>query len=135
MKKTISILLCMVLLAALALPACAAERPETPENAGDETLTRGEFVMGLFSMSGVTDMEPRQAYYGDVPMHGDLALAVRWAVGAGIVNGYGDGRFGPDDPVTRDALPLCADAGAGLQGALVFSTGLPGRCRGLRLGG
>lgn len=28
--------------------------------------------------------------------------AVSWAAGAQIVNGYGNGRFGPDDPVTRE---------------------------------
>lgn len=130
MKKTISILLCMVLLAALALPVCAEERPETPENAGKETLTRGEFVMGLFSISVVTDMEPRQAYYEDVPMRGDLALAVRWAVDAGIVKGYGDGRFGPDDPVTREQMAAmlyryAQTLGLGFKGLWVFPLDYP----------
>ena len=30
--------------------------------------------------------------------------AVCWASAAGIVDGYGDGTFGPDDPVTREQL-------------------------------
>ena len=30
--------------------------------------------------------------------------AVRWASAAGIVDGYGDGAFGPDDAVTREQL-------------------------------
>lgn len=35
------------------------------------------------------------AYYGE---------AVRWAAGEGVVDGYGDGRFGPDTPITREEL-------------------------------
>ena len=43
--------------------------------------------------------------------------AVCWASAAGIVDGYGDGAFGPDDPVTpgtacRDAVPVRASSGA-----------------------
>ena len=85
-RKLISIVLAVLLALMLCAPAFAAE---------ENDLTRGEFVSALFELSGVTDMEPRQAYFEDVPMHGDLALAVRWAVGEGIVSGYGDGRFGP----------------------------------------
>lgn len=29
------------------------------------------------------------------------AEAVRWAVGAGVTNGVGEGRFAPDAPCTR----------------------------------
>ena len=75
-------------------------------------------------------MEPRQAYFDDVPMHGDLALAIRWAVGNGIVKGYGDGRFGPDDPVTREqmATMLYRNAvllGQGFQGMWMFYLNYP----------
>lgn len=35
------------------------------------------------------------AWYGE---------AVRWAAGQGIVGGYGNGNFGPNDPVTREQL-------------------------------
>lgn len=41
-----------------------------------------------------SDVQPGQWY----------AEAVRWAASEGIVTGYGDGRFGTDDPVTREAL-------------------------------
>ena len=30
--------------------------------------------------------------------------AVIWANGKGIVNGYGDGKFGPNDPITREQM-------------------------------
>lgn len=29
---------------------------------------------------------------------------VRWAASEGVVNGYGNGKFGPNDPVTREQL-------------------------------
>lgn len=100
------------------------------EAEGDGVLTRGEFIMGLFALSGEKDMEPRQAYFDDVPMHGDLALTIRWAVGNGIVKGYGDGRFGPDDPVTREqmATMLYRNAvllGQGFQGMWMFYLNYP----------
>lgn len=40
------------------------------------------------------DVDPA-AWYGE---------AVRWAAGQGIVGGYGNGSFGPNDPVTREQL-------------------------------
>ena len=75
-------------------------------------------------------MEPKQAWFGDVEMHGDLALAVRWAVGEGIVKGYGNGKFGPDDPVTREqmATMLYRNAqalGQGFQGMWYFPLDFP----------
>ncbi|MDR1570962.1 MAG: S-layer homology domain-containing protein, partial [Clostridiales Family XIII bacterium] len=32
------------------------------------------------------------------------AEAVGWAAANGIVKGYGDGRFGPDDAITREQM-------------------------------
>ncbi len=32
--------------------------------------------------------------------------AVRWAASQGVVEGYGDGRFGPGDPITREQLAV-----------------------------
>ena len=120
-RKLISIVLAVLLALMLCAPAFAAE---------ENNLTRGEFVSALFELSGVTDMEPRQAYFEDVPMHGDLALAVRWAVGEGIVSGYGDGRFGPNDPVTREQMAAMlyryAQAmGQGFEGVWYFPLDYP----------
>ena len=43
-----------------------------------------------------TDLDPN-AYYIN---------AVRWASANGLVNGYGDGRFGPNDPLTREQMAI-----------------------------
>ena len=36
----------------------------------------------------------------------DCAGAVAWAADNGVVSGYGDSRFGPADPVTREQMSL-----------------------------
>ena len=33
-------------------------------------------------------------------------MAVRWATSQGIVGGYGNGTFGPNDPITREQLAV-----------------------------
>ena len=65
-------------------------------------ITRGMIVTILWRMEGspkVTGIEDftdvKGQYYYD---------AVRWAAKKGIVNGYGDGRFGPNANITREQL-------------------------------
>ena len=118
-KRFFSILL------ALALVLSLVAVPVFAEEAGDETLTRGEFVSALFAMIGVTDIATDRADFADVPADGTIAPAIRWAAENGIVNGYGDGRFGPDDPVMRGqmATMLYRNAqtlGQGLRGMWYF---------------
>ena len=121
MKKTkrgLTLVLVLALVLTLALPAMA-EEAESP-------ITRGEFLQAFFQSVETEEMEPRQAYYEDVPMSGDLALAVRWAVQQGVVNGYGNGKFGPDDPITREQLAAmiyryAQTLGKGYQDAWMFN--------------
>ena len=42
-----------------------------------------------------------EAAFSDVSAGAWYAEAVRWAVGAGVTNGVGEGRFAPDAPCTR----------------------------------
>ena len=68
----------------------------------DSTTTRGMIVTILYrhagqpavQIGGFTDVAA-DAYYAD---------AIAWAAAQGIAQGYGDGRFGPDDPITREQL-------------------------------
>ncbi len=121
-NKILTILLALALAFSLAtMPAFADEDP---------TLTRGEFVAGLFALSGVTEIEGDQADFDDVPADAGIAPAIRWAASEGIVNGYGDGRFGPDDPVTREqmATMLYRNAqalGQGFRGMWMFLLDYP----------
>ena len=128
MKKPmrgLSLVLVLVLVLTLALPAMAAG-----EEAAEGPLTRGEFLQAFFQSIETEEMEPKQAYYEDVPMSGDLALAVRWAVQQGVVNGYGNGKFGPDDPITREQLAAmiyryAQTLGKGYQDAWMFNLDYP----------
>lgn len=69
--------------------------------APEGTMTRAQLVTILWRMEdcpvsdylmGFEDVSST-AYYGE---------AVCWAASEGIVSGYGNGRFGPDDAVTRE---------------------------------
>lgn len=42
--------------------------------------------------------------FSDVPEGAWYTQAVRWAASAGLLSGYGGGRFGPNDPVTREQI-------------------------------
>ena len=71
--------------------------------AWDTSLTRAGFLERLWRTAGepvVNGILP----FDDVQESAGYAEAVRWAVSSGIVNGYGDGRFGPDDPVTKEQM-------------------------------
>ena len=98
-SRLLSLFLALALTLCLAVPVLAADA-----QAGSDVLTRGEFVTGLFGTSGDPDAAAAQGVFDDVPAEGALAQAVGWAYSAGVVNGYGNGRFGPDDPVTREQM-------------------------------
>ena len=82
------------------------------------SLTRSDLAVMLH-----TAQESPVANYAmdfeDVAQDAPYAEAVRWAASQRLMSGYGDGSFGPEDPVTREQLavgghlPLCP-AGAGL---------------------
>ncbi len=65
--------------------------------------TRGMIVTMLWRMEGEPALEAA-AGFNDVADGDWYAPAVRWAAGQGIVNGYGNGAFGPNDAITREQL-------------------------------
>lgn len=80
----------------------------------DLPTSRGMIVTILYRLagspaagtSGFTDVAAGQYY----------AKAVAWASANGVVNGYGDGRFGPDNPITREQMAVILRGYAQLQG-------------------
>ena len=44
--------------------------------------------------------------YGDVAEGAWYTEAIRWATSRGIVGGYGNGMFGPNDNITREQLAV-----------------------------
>ncbi len=70
----------------------------------DIPMTRAMFVTVLGRLAGISEaLFPGQAY-DDVPSGTWYSAFVRWASESGVVEGYGDGRFGPDDPITREQM-------------------------------
>lgn len=66
------------------------------------STTRGMIVTILWRMESMPEAAGEQ--FDDVDEDAFYADAVLWAAENGIVTGYGDGRFGPDAPVTREQL-------------------------------
>lgn len=64
--------------------------------------TRGMVVTILHNMEG----QPAASgvTFDDVPSDQYYAQPVIWAAANGIVSGYGNGRFGPNDPITREQM-------------------------------
>lgn len=69
----------------------------------NDPLTRAQFAQILYNQAGrpaVTGSSP----FTDVDPGEWFAPAVSWAAERGVVNGYGNGLFGPNDPITREQL-------------------------------
>lgn len=122
-KKGIALVLALVLALALAVPSLAAENAEK-----QKALTRGELVLALYGLDGKGEAPAQE--FSDVPADTELTAAVGWAASVGVVKGYGDGRFGPDDQVTREQMAAmlyryAQSKGQGFQGSWMFLLDYP----------
>lgn len=77
--------------------------------APQETVTRGQLVTLLYRMACTFGEYADVKYelhipYSDVPVDAYYARAVAWAAEKGVVSGYTDGTFRPDQAVTREEL-------------------------------
>ncbi|HJG86559.1 flavodoxin [Pseudoflavonifractor capillosus] len=72
----------------------------------DGTMTRGMLVTTLYRLAGSPSLENENLGYpfADVPGDAWYADGVYWARLTGVVNGYPNERFGPDDPVSREQI-------------------------------
>lgn len=71
----------------------------------NDYLTRAQLAQILHNLEG----KPIVNYlmrFADVPVSAWYAEAVRWAAAEGVVNGYGNGMFGPNDKITREQLAV-----------------------------
>lgn len=71
--------------------------------APDGKLTREQFAQVLYSAEGKPDIA-YQEEFSDVQDGKWYTKAVLWAKEKGIVSGYGNGRFGVGDSITREQL-------------------------------
>ena len=86
----------------------------------ETTMTRAMFVTVLYRMAGRPETAGT-AVFSDVEDGTWYTDAVAWAAENGIVNGYGDGTFGADDPVTREQMVAFLYRFANLRG---YDTGI-----------
>jgi hypothetical protein len=79
------------------------------------TMTRGMLVTVLYGMAGKPAVTAA-ASFSDVNAGDYYANAVAWASANKIVSGYSNGKFGPNDPVTREQLATILYAYAAAKG-------------------
>ena len=71
----------------------------------NDNLSRAQFAQILFNKEG----RPVVNYllqYSDVANGAWYTEAIRWATSQGVVGGYGNGNFGPNDNITREQLAV-----------------------------
>jgi hypothetical protein len=69
----------------------------------DGNMTRGMLVTVLYRLEGTPEVTS-QNVFTDVPDNSWYKDAVIWASENNIVSGYGNGCFGPNDPVLREQI-------------------------------
>lgn len=69
------------------------------------TLSRGMIAQMLYALEGKPSVSSA-SNFTDVSSSDWYDKAASWAQSKGIITGYEDGRFGPNDPLTREQLAL-----------------------------
>lgn len=69
------------------------------------TLSRGMIAQMLYALEGKPSVSATNSFT-DVSANDWYAKAASWTQSKGIITGYDDGRFGPNDPLTREQLAL-----------------------------
>lgn len=71
----------------------------------DDKLSRGQFATVIYKMNG----QPEVKFYllfPDVNATDWYRNAVIWSYENGVITGYGNGKFGPDDLITREQMAV-----------------------------
>lgn len=112
MKKLLAAALTIAILAAAATPAFAttvfgdtAFRPALTRGQAVAVLYKAARADGIESSFIVKNSEEIQYPFADVGSSNELN-AIFWASSNGIINGYPDGTFRPNQPISRDELAV-----------------------------
>ena len=92
-----------------------------------DSVARSQVVTVLWRVAGEPDAAEGTPRFPDCDYSESCfyAEAVSWALEAGVVTGYDDGRFGPADPVTREQLATMLARYAGnVEGIDISSNGV-----------
>lgn len=130
MKKRLTALLAVALMLSISLPAAKAAGTgftDVPEDAWyaqaavfcrnnglidgtsgdtfspDAPMTRGLLALAFYRDAGSPAVDGMDTF-PDVPAGSPYAAAVRWAYQTGVMSGYTDGCFGPEDSLTREQI-------------------------------
>lgn len=117
MKRKILIYLCIlftVCLASVSVSAASANQELylnrlmaleiLPDGMEDEAVvTRGQMAAVIFSMNGTTAQYDKQIF-SDVPPEHEYFYGINGAYSNGLISGHGDGKFMPDEPVTKEQM-------------------------------
>ena len=79
------------------------------------SCARGQLVTFLWRAAGKPVVNYAMSF-SDVSADAYYTEAVRWAASLGIVSGYGDGKFGVNDPITREQMAVMLYRFAKAQG-------------------
>jgi len=92
----------------------------------DKTVTRAEMATIICNMMDeVDDAANTEGAFTDVPKSHWASEYISKAVSLGIISGYGDGRFGPDDTVTYEQALTMIVSFVGLSDAAIKYGGYP----------
>ena len=68
----------------------------------NKKITRGEFISVLFRLTGERSENYLNTHFDDVHKGEYFQGAIEWGRRNNVVSGYGDGKFHPDDTLTRE---------------------------------
>lgn len=83
----------------------AEDTPKVLTQTSGTTATRGMIVSELFGSEN-TNMSENPAVFKDVAEGTDYYVLVNWATQKGIISGFGDGTFRPDDNITKEQFAV-----------------------------
>ncbi len=69
-------------------------------------ITRADFLMALGRLSGADVSGYKVSSFSDVKATDTAMPYIEWAVKNKIVSGYGNGKFGPNDSITREQMAV-----------------------------
>ena len=72
--------------------------------APDSLMTRAALAEALYRLAGSPAAEEDALPFPDVGEDHPNLSAIRWAKANGVVSGYDDGTFGPEDPINREQI-------------------------------
>lgn len=91
----------------------------------EDTITRAEIVKIICEILGYHEVAPTETDFTDVPSTHWASGYIKIACGLGIVEGHGDGTFGPDDAVSYEQVVKMIVAALGYNPMADVNGGYP----------